>query len=179
MEAIFLRFHARLVFYASEITGNEEQAQDIVLTSFMDLWEGREKLAFNGEKPLQSYLYTCARNAAINYLKRSQTEQKALRGYKAIHDGFERPEDRDALILKTEAVARLSSAIEALPAQYKLTVEMALAGKSNEEIADALGIKESTVRSNMARAKSLLLKRFTGDLGVTLLILSLGTAVYT
>lgn len=178
MEAIFSKFHARLVFYTGEIIGDDDQAYDIVLGNFMDLWESRDRRVFNNEKSLQSYLYTCAKHRAIDYLRRSQTERKALKGLKTISVDIEHPDERDALILKTEAIARLSSAIGELPAQYKITVEMALAGKSYLEIADRLGIKESTARSNMARARTLLLKKFTGDLGVTLLILSLGTTAY-
>lgn len=178
MEAIFAKFHARLVFYASEIIGNEEQAYDIVLNNFLELWEGRDKRVFNNEKSLQSYLYMCAKHRSIDYLRRNKTERKALHGYRTVNDGFEHPDDRDALVLRAEAIAKLSAAIDLLPSQYKATVEMALAGKSNVEIAQTLGIKESTVRSNMSRARTILLKKFTDDLGITLFILSLGAAVY-
>jgi RNA polymerase sigma-70 factor (ECF subfamily) len=175
MEAIFKEFHARLVFFATEITGDEEQAHDIVLGKFMELWQDREKLIFKGEKSLKSYLYTGTKLRSIDHLRRQKTEQRALKGYKTIIDDREDPHDRDALILKSEIIAKLSIAIETLPSQYKATVELAIAGKSNAEIAGALGIKESSVRSNMARARILLLKKFTGDLGVTLFIMTLGT----
>ncbi|WP_162852602.1 sigma-70 family RNA polymerase sigma factor [Dinghuibacter silviterrae] len=175
MEAIFHEFHARLVFFAYEITGNEEQAHDIVLGKFMELWQDREKLTFNSEKSLKSYLYTGTKLRSIDQLRRVKAEQKVLKGYKNITVEIEDPFEKEALILKTEAIAKLATAIETLPAQYKATVEMAIAGKSNAEIASTLGIKESSVRSNMARARILLLKKFTGDLGVTLFIMTLGT----
>lgn len=178
MEAIFAKFHARLVFYTSEIIGDDEQAYDIVLSNFAELWEGRDRLVFNNEKSLQGYLYTCAKHRAIDYLRKNQTERKALQGLKTLTIDIEHPDERDALIFKAEVVARLSEAIVGLPAQYRTTVEMALAGKSYVEIALQLGIKESTARSNMTRAKNLLLKKFTGDLGVTLLILSLGATTH-
>ena len=174
MEAIFAKFHARLVFYTSEIIGNDEQAYDIVLGNFMDLWETRDRRVFTNEKSLQSYLYTCAKHRAIDHLRKNQTEQKALQGLKSLSSDIEHPDERDALIFKAETIAKLSTAIDELPDKYRITVEMALAGKSYLEIANTLGIKESTARSNMARARNLLLKKFTGDLGVTLLILSLG-----
>lgn len=178
MEAIFAKFHARLVFYTSEIIGDDEQAYDIVLSNFAELWEGRDRLVFNNEKSLQGYLYTCAKHRAIDYLRKNQTERKALQGLRTLTIDIEHPDERDALIFKAEVVARLSEAIVGLPAQYRTTVEMALAGKSYVEIALQLGIKESTARSNMTRARNLLLKKFTGDLGVTLLILSLGATTH-
>lgn len=56
-----------LVYFVSRYLKDVEQAKDLVQDSFFILWTKRSSIDY--DKNIRSFLYTIARNSALNYLK--------------------------------------------------------------------------------------------------------------
>lgn len=169
MKVIFEKFFARLALYATGIVGEDGLASDVVANVMVRLWEDRRKLSFKDETALKNYLYIGTKMEAIGFLRRGKTEKNAMEGYRRWESDTTNP----YTVTQVEAVAFLMEAVTLLPMQYRKTIEMVITGHSNEDIARIMGIKESSVRSNIARGVALLRKKFVGNLDVAMMM-SLG-----
>lgn len=63
--------YENLVYFISRYLKDVEQAKDLVQDSFFILWTRRDSIDYG--KNIRSFLYTIARNSALNYLKSLRT----------------------------------------------------------------------------------------------------------
>jgi RNA polymerase sigma factor (sigma-70 family) len=170
MESIFHRYFGKLVFYANELLNyDQERARDAVTAMFLALWEQKDRLEFNNERALQGYLYTITRNKAIDSIKQAQKEQSVIRDFGYLENIM--GEEDSALIL-TEAIDFIYEAIKTLSPQYRSVIELALQGKSHEEIAEILNIEQVSVRSNKMRAIAVLQKKLKGNALLSIVLMA-------
>lgn len=153
--ALFNRFFQPLCLFSERITTDLQQSEDIVAESFMKLIDRRGD--FPGVPQLKSFLYRTVHNASINQII-------ALRRHQAIHEKigfFQRQDQQDEKdyeleILRAELIRDIYEEIENLPDRcgqiFKLIFVEQL---SSEEIADRLSITPQTVRTQKARAITL------------------------
>jgi RNA polymerase sigma factor, sigma-70 family len=133
----------------AKLTGSDVEAEDIAQNVFTDLWLTREKL--DPEKRLNTYLYTLARHAAVDYFRRRRVAGE----YFETLDWDEMSQaSSDDLIIEKEVKLLKDMALSLMPATqrdiYKLSHEE---GLSNEEIARRLGVTKETVYSHKSRAR--------------------------
>lgn len=95
----------------------------------------------------RSYLYTYVRNTALDYLKHQHIEQDYAN---KMAEMPEMPEEDE--LNREEEYQKLFSLIDELPEQCRKVFLMALDGKKNKEIADALQISVVTVKTQKMRA---------------------------
>lgn len=100
-EIFFRAEYLNVVSFLSKYTKDRDMAQDLAQDSFVQLWNTRDRI--DSCKNLRSYVFTIARNLAINRLQR-----KAHKSRKSIED----PDVR----LRVEALAHpsVSAGIEGL-----------------------------------------------------------------
>ena len=164
-EALFQAYHAPLCAFVHRMVGSRAVAEELVQEVFLYLWEHRA--TWTAHTSARTYLYTAARNATINYLRRERLEEQAT-----IHgdDGTVARFTRSPLGLERElALAELEravkDAIERLPERcrevYTLSREQ---GLSYAEIAAVLAISPKTVEVHMGRAFKLLRKHLAPHL---------------
>lgn len=143
---LFMKFRSYLVLFAMRRVGQQEVAEDIVQEVFITVWESKKR--YNSYHGFKAYLYDLVQNRCLNYLKHKRVENKYLS--LAVREA---EEDRDAYNLMQEEVYReLYIAIRELPDKCRSVFELHLAGKKNEEIAEALGISVLTVKSHKQNA---------------------------
>jgi RNA polymerase sigma-70 factor (ECF subfamily) len=121
---------------------NEEDAKDVVQTSFEKLWVNREKVDSSKSK---SYLFTIAYHQMIDHVrkvKRIQLKEEFNENTRVIH----RPANNAKKILE-EAMARLSET------QRSLVMLKDYEGYSYEEIGKITGLNESQVKVYLHRAR--------------------------
>jgi RNA polymerase sigma factor (sigma-70 family) len=133
-EAFFQAEHARLLRALFLVTGNEQEAEELMQDAFLAVWERWDRVR-EMERPT-GYLYRTAMNAFRSRVRRAARAAKRLVGC-AEEDEFARADQRDA-------VARGLGTLT--PRQRAALVLTELLGYGSEEAGEILGVKAVTVR---------------------------------
>jgi RNA polymerase sigma-70 factor (ECF subfamily) len=141
-------YHPRLLGFAASLTG-ETLAEEIVQDVFLQLWRSADRFQIS-RGPLESWLFTMARNRALDFLRLKREKQR--RREDSVEDdlpiaAIERPDPEGAIDLsrRTEKVRALMTS---LPAAQRRAIELAFfEGLSHSEVATAMGEALGTVKS--------------------------------
>jgi RNA polymerase sigma-70 factor, ECF subfamily len=167
-ERLVTTYGERAYRLASRITGNGEDAQEVVQDA---LWTVVRKInTFRGESAFGSWLYRIVANAAYQKLRGRQTRRHELSldevlplfdergGYtEPVADWSQAATDPS---VQAELRTTLSAAIDELPATYRAVLVLRdVEGRSNAEIADTLGLSIAVVKTRAHRARLFLRKR--------------------
>ena len=169
-ERLVTRYGERAYRLASRITGNRQDAEEVVQDAF--LAAVRKIDSFRGESAFGSWFYRIVANAAYQKLRRRNRRQElSLDEVLPFFDECGRhvaPEidwtpRANNLAAQTELRMALTAAIDELPAASRTALVLRdVEGRSNEEIAEALGLSVPVVRTRVHRARLFLRKRL-GD----------------
>ena len=154
----FSRYYATIVLFTYRITRNRDVAEEIVSDAFLKLWDRCE--TFKTESGLRSFLYTIARNGAIDWWRKEKTKLKSLSSYSAT----EHLSENDAFKhqVAAETYIHLREAIEKLPPKCRRIFKMLMFDRKNyEQIAGELKISINTVRVQKTRAIGILKSKMT------------------
>lgn len=147
---LFDRYGKRLYHFSIGYLKSAQDAEEIVQEVFLKIWKTREELLV--EKSFESYLFTIAKNAILNTIRKSKSEQVYLT-YAKIYPGKNVLLDEELNFRELEKAYR--SVIEQLSPHrkkiYVLSKEQAL---SNAEIAQMMNISIKTVENQMTSALS-------------------------
>lgn len=143
------RYWKNIFYTALGFLKSPESAQDVVQDVFLKLWQKREQLAEVND--LRSYMFTIARNALINSLRKKSRVDSLDRQYREFFSGkYLLPEDRTAVRQLEELIAEAAAR---LPARQReilmLTREL---GFSHSQIATHMGIARKTVANLITKA---------------------------
>jgi len=174
-ERLVTRYGERAYRLASRMTGNRQDAEEVVQDAF---WAAVRKIdSFRGESAFGSWFYRIVANAAYQKLRRRNRRQElSLDEVLPFFDECGRhvaPEidwtpRADNPAAQTELRMALTAAIDELPAASRTALVLRdVEGRSNEEIAEALGLSVPVVRTRVHRARLFLRKRL-GDCMTTI-----------
>jgi RNA polymerase sigma-70 factor (ECF subfamily) len=156
--------YSRIVFsLILKIIKNKEEAEDILQTVFMKIWNKAEK--FNKNKGgVYSWIITIARNLAIDRLRSKQFKSARNHVYE-INDVKNKISDNlsglDSAIIK-ERAELINSALERIPTEQKMLIELAyFQGFTQSELSETLNIPLGTVKTRMRQALDKLEKMLT------------------
>ena len=150
---IFVTYYARIVYFAFQIMGDQEGAEDIAQDTFVNFWNQKENVSQH-EVAIKNYLYLTAKNLCLNQIRHNNI----VKDYQAKNQ-FPVFDDTDIVnaIVSSEISSRIYQAIETLPGQCREVTRMAYVhGLKNQEIADNLQISINSVRAHKQRAIHLL-----------------------
>ncbi|WP_372638418.1 RNA polymerase sigma factor [Cohnella sp.] len=135
--------------YAYAITKNREQAKDIAQETFLKAYRGFG--SFKGRSSLKTWLFSIARNAAINEMKSSYMRRIVLCEWvKPRGVG----ESAEAAYLEEQSVREIREALMSLSLKLREVLLLSLEhGLTMPEIAELLDVSEGTVKSRMHRAR--------------------------
>jgi RNA polymerase sigma-70 factor (family 1) len=148
---VYLHYFRRLYKFAYAIVKTREPAEDIVEDVFVHVWQLRE--GASAIRNLRVYLYTAAKNSALNYLSQ-KARQSIKEPFDHIHIGFEgdggTPEQ---ILISAEIHRKIQTAVEALPPRCKMIFKLVREdGLRYKEIAEILNISVNTIDVQMAIA---------------------------
>lgn len=142
---LYKRYSRRLYLYCKKIVGDIDLARDAFQDTFVTFYN--ESKVNRNIPNVSAFLYRVAHNFCLNSLKKEKAH-KTVDDFLVQTSEFS-PENNELMGL-------ISSALELLPLEFKdVFVLKEYQGMSYVEIADILGIPESTVkiRSHRARLK--------------------------
>ena len=165
---VYNEFHPKILRYLERLTGDREEAKDLVQEVFMKVDQGLSR--FEGRSTLSTWIYRIATNVSHNRF-RSASFQKGEK--QTLTDEFieENKEDKNVWTGERESSAgqqlekkEMSSCINRyiydLNEDYqKVLVLSEYEGLKNKEIASILGITIDTVKIRIHRARTQLKKR--------------------
>ena len=143
---------------AYRLTGNEEDARDVVQDAYLRAYKGLKK--FRGDASFSTWMYRITANCASSYLvRRSRDRHEDLDEDRHIVD--DRPEIDPEL--RADAAAerqRLTEALAALPPDMRAVVVLRdVYDLPHEAIAAELGITEGAAKVRLHRARRKLRER--------------------
>lgn len=156
---IYKMHYRPLCYFARGLINNKEEAEDIVVETFIKLL--RKRKDFDKLSDIQGFLYTATRNACLDFLKHVNRKTAS---HKEIIYLMEKDEDYiQSRIFKAELLKMILQEVEQQPPIRKKIFKMIFVeGLNNEEIAQKLDITIDTVRVQKSRAlqavRSVLLK---------------------
>lgn len=167
---LFNEHYTQLVYFAEKFTGNSAEAEDLVMEVFARFWQKRsETIAIAS---LSSFLYTCVKNACIDFLRKEARHPVLLQNVYAelLHD--------ENIIEGEEVFSRLVhqiyESIENLPDQCRTIFKLIyIEGKSTKEVAETLNLSVQTVRNQKTRGLSLIRAKITSPQLLPLVLLQL------
>jgi RNA polymerase sigma factor (sigma-70 family) len=143
------RLYARAMFNVSyRITGREEDAEDALQEAFVSAFRNIE--SYRGDATFGAWLKRIVVNKAINIIKKKREELMPEDAQWDVAEEEESIEYREGLTIE-----RVRDAIQQLPDGYRSVLSLyLLEGYDHQEIAEIMGISESTSKSQLNRAKN-------------------------
>lgn len=137
---------------AARLTGNEEDARDVVQEAYLRAWKGMRR--FRGDAQFTTWLYRITANASYTHL------QKRNRQRTTHLDDVDEPVDvrhegaPEASAESDAGLSELATALDALPPKLRQVVVLKdVYGLSHEAIAAELGISISAAKVRLHRGR--------------------------
>jgi RNA polymerase sigma-70 factor (ECF subfamily) len=146
LEELYLGYHRRLARFLSRFTPRYENVEEIINDTFLVVWQRAKD--FRNASQVSTWIFGIAYRTALKSLRRQRNHSAARR-----LDEF--PEQTVDPVLETEVKDWLSQGLEQLPAEQRLTLELAYhMGHSLEEIAAITDAPVGTVKARMFHARA-------------------------
>jgi RNA polymerase sigma-70 factor (ECF subfamily) len=156
-EPLVGRYERVLFRVALRLTGEYEDARDATQSAFVKAFEQLHR--YDSKRKFFSWIYRIAVNECLN-LRRSRRPQEALTEGLEGADAHQGPFEAFA---QAEARRRIDGAMAHLSFEYREVIALRhFAGLSYEEMADAIGVPEKTVKSRLFSAR----QKLAGLLGM-------------
>lgn len=154
LEKVYKAAFRSLVYYASEITGQTQMAEEVVQDVFLKIWQNRSVLSIKGS--FKPYLFQSVHNHAMNAIRQQRTMKESVnilrseKTWQFIADTYDLNDNMIERIFAEETEAIIELKIKELPEQCrKVFIMSRFEMLKNEEIAIQLGISEYTVKSHI------------------------------
>ncbi len=142
------RLYSRSMYNVGyRIVRDEEEAEDVLQEAFISAFKNLKR--YRGESTFGAWLKRIVVNKAINSVKKRRMERFPEEGSIELKE-----EEADEFIDFPFTVERVKEAMNKLPDGYRMVLSLyLLEGYDHGEIAEILGISESTSKSQFNRSK--------------------------
>ncbi|MBL4710562.1 MAG: RNA polymerase sigma factor [Flavobacteriales bacterium] len=132
------------------IVNQQEEAEDVLQEAFIRMF--RQVESFREEASFGAWFKRIVVNGSLNHIKQRKRQQDKIEHLK--DESEESIAEEDEPNLPTYSVNQVQGALELLPEGYRVVFSLYLFEEySHREIAEELGITESTSKSQLNRAK--------------------------
>lgn len=174
LETIFNLHSGKLYSVAHRILGEAADTEEVIQDVFWTVY--RKAKSFKGESQLSTWLYRLTVNAALGRIRRSKTKREVeydeyLPKFKEDGHHLVRPvidwsDTLDEKYARQEVHALLGKALDQLkPIDRSAVVLSDMEGLADKEVAAALGLTVSAVKTRLHRARLFLRGKLAAQLG--------------
>lgn len=143
-----------LMGLVSRYIPDKDDAQDVLQTSFISIFDNIDRFVYHGPGSLQAWMGRITTNACISWLRKKKRLKFAPLPDDMIDESSLEEPEYDALSQDI-----ILDAIRSLPDGYRTVLNLyVFEDLSHKEIANMLGITEGTSASQLHRAKAMLSK---------------------
>jgi RNA polymerase sigma-70 factor (family 1) len=146
---LYTLYVKKIYAYALGILKSPALAEDVTQDTFVKLWE--HAVTVQTDRSIQPFLFTIARNLSLNIIKQASrqtwiSDEIFAHAVYASEDGLQYTE-------RKQTGEFIGLAVDRLPPQRRLIYNLCRNyGYSYKQAAEKLGIKDSTVNSQMVKA---------------------------
>ena len=152
----FMPFHKLLYRVAFHLTGNVQDAEDLLQDTYLKFWQKRDDI--RAEAVNQAYLVTLMRN-----LLRDQQRLKHIDSSAELRNELSPPDERslEGQIAARDEASQMKSLINQLPKRDKEIIRMHLMEeRTYDEIEQDTGLSQGNIRIIVMRTKQKLKQQF-------------------
>jgi RNA polymerase sigma-70 factor (ECF subfamily) len=159
-ELLVRKYQDRTVRMLYLLLGNSDDAQDVTQETFLRAFKSIH--TFRGSASFTTWLHRIAVNTARNWIRSNRPDRElVVAPDERWHGPLDRPEN---VLMKRERLLEIRSALAELPPHYRETIILRHFDElSYEEIADVQQVPVGTVRSRLAKGRTLLQRRLGSD----------------
>jgi RNA polymerase sigma factor (sigma-70 family) len=153
-KALFKQYYGPMMQICRRYASNSDEAKDILQEGFIKIFQNLSK--FNGQSSLKTWMSRIMINLAIDaFYKEKKQQMETLDESTSVSEELNEIEN-PLMLLDPEKVLNL---LQKLPQGYRTILNLyAIEGYSHKEIALSLGISEGTSKSQLSKARALLLQ---------------------
>lgn len=161
--AFFSRYHRlvlhRAASYVKTREAAEDVAQEVMLYAAMHFGQFQHK----SEHTIISYLLTCTRSRAVDYLRK----QEKFDCVELDENAADLPsiDTSEQIVLTAETAQRALRHAAALPQRYRMALKLHMGNASYDEIAALLNISKETAYKRVQRAYAMIRERMVAEDG--------------
>lgn len=170
MVSLFEDYHRLMFATAKKYVSNYHAVEDIVQESLMNLLKKIHTIMSLERCSLAAYIVCTVRNTSINYLKKERTQKRYLSPDPVEGSDAEispAPSIEELLLVK-ENLHTLASVMNQLSEEERLLLDgRYILGLTDEEIAEVIKCKPSSVRMKLTRVRRktfAMIKQMEGDM---------------
>jgi RNA polymerase sigma-70 factor (ECF subfamily) len=135
-----------------------EEAEDVLIMGFTSIFSKME--TFKSEGSFEGWMKRIIINTAITSLRMNNRHYVMKKESENIEKKKNILSENENMIYSQIDVKYILNQIQQMPTGYRTVFNLyVIEGYSGEEIANAMGIKEATVRSQLAKARKILQKK--------------------
>lgn len=158
---LYLTHRSALVDYATPLTGNRAQAEDVVQEAYFRFVPQRDGAA-PADNPL-AYLYRIVRNLALDLIRRNGAESRREAQIALLDAGLTMPAPDDVFVHR-EDLRRAAAALAELPERTRLAFELhRFHDQTFQQIADRLGMSITSAHRLVRDAVMHVSRRLAAD----------------
>jgi len=151
---LFRLYSGKLLSVCIRYTRHRMEAEDILQDAFIKIFQNLQK--FEGKGSFEGWMRRITVNTALKNYKKSSYQKESI-GLEDYQEGALDPD-----VLASLGEEEILNVIAELPKGYRIVFNLyVIEGFSHREIAQQLGIQESTSRSQLVKARNMLKTKIT------------------
>lgn len=150
---IVRRHERRLRLVLIRVLGDDRDAEEATQDAFVQAWRNLDR--YRGDAAVFTWLYRIGVNEALARLRRKRLETVELETSEGESARYTRRDTQpEASAESADVKAQVTAALKTLPDDYREAVVLRdIAGLSNEEVAESLGVSVAAAKSRIHRGR--------------------------
>jgi len=148
----------KLFRLALSITGNKQDAEDVVQDALFNVWKRKEE--WDSITNLEAYCFRSTRNIALDKISLKENQQESLKEYDDVPELKPNVQER---LEQEEQIRMLEHFIEKLPEKQRTIFRLReIEELSYKQIAEIMNVSEEQIKVNLFRSRQKLKDFFNG-----------------